>query len=120
MLGRFYKSHFLLAAFIAFLSPHYVLPRLSSFETTGQLYAGPTFTQPLPATATVTASSRVHQAWVFESAKHHVHHAIVGNACVPSPSTQVWRGGIESKVAYRPKSYKSCSNCDRAPPVLAA
>jgi hypothetical protein len=119
MFGRFYKLHFLLAAFIALLSPHYVLPRLSSFETTGQLYAAPIFALPVPATVTVTASSRVHQAWIFESAKHNAHHVITGNYSV-SPAVQISRGDTEFGIICRPISYKLLSNSDRAPPASAA
>ena len=119
MFGGCSKLHFLLAAFIAILSPYHVLPQVSSFETNGQVYAAPAFALPLPATATVAASGRAHLVWVFESAKQHVQHAIIGNSCV-GLSIQVWRAGTDFEITYRPTSYKSCSNCDRAPPVLAA
>src|SRR5262245_27036870 len=118
MSGRFYKLHFLLAAFIAFLSPQHVLPRLSGVETTGQLYATPTFA-PQPASATVTASSRAHQAWFLESTRHNAHHTIVGICSVP-PAIQIWRNGPEFGVTCRPSPFKSRSNCDRAPPALVA
>src|SRR5262245_53186145 len=108
MFGRFYKLHFLLAAFIAFLSPHYVLPQLSSFDPTGQVYAAPTFALPVPATVTVSAS-RLHPAWVFESAKHHVDQAIAGNYCLAA-AVQTSRGGPEFGVTCRPISYKFRSN----------
>src|SRR5262245_25407337 len=99
MFGRFFKLHFLLAAFIAFLSPHYVLPRLSSFETP-KFLAAPGFVLSVPTAATANASSRTHQTWVIESAKHGTLHATARDRCIP-PAIQTWTAGSEFGVTYR-------------------